>query len=95
MSELFSGHNIHLPNILIDMYHAKPLKCSLEIAPTKIVEFKGKKRISKDKSSERLPASRLPWESTNPSDSFKYLMMRKKWLKWTKVKSSDTVVGAG
>ena len=37
-----------------DMYHAKPLKCSLEITPTKIVEFKGKKRISKDKRSEKM-----------------------------------------
>lgn len=95
MSEIFSGHNVHLPNVLIDMYHAKPLKCSLEIAPTKIVEFKGKKRVSKDKRSEGLPANRLPYESTNFSDSFKYLMMRKKWVKWTKVKGRDAVVNAG
>lgn len=95
MSELFSGHNTHLPNVLIDMYHAKPLKCSLEIAPTKIVEFKGKKRVSKDKRSEGLPANRLPYESTNFSDSFKYLMMRKKWVKWTKVKGNVAVVSAG
>lgn len=77
------------------MYHAKPLKCSLEITPTKIVEFKGKKRISKDKRSEKLPAHRLPYESTNFSDSFKYLMMRKKWVKHTKVKSSNVSLSAG
>lgn len=95
MMELFSGKNPNLPNVLIDMYHAKPLKCSLEITPTKIVEFKGKKRISKDKRSEKLPAHRLPYESTNFSDSFKYLMMRKKWVKHTKVKSSNVSLSAG
>ena len=47
MMELFSGKNPNLPNVLIDMYHAKPLKCSLEITPTKIVEFKGKKNQTK------------------------------------------------
>ena len=95
MMELFGGNNPNLPNVLIDMYHAKPLKCSLEITPTKIVEFKGKKRISKDKRSEKLPVDRLPFESTNFSDSFKYLMMRKEWLKHTKVKSSNINLSAG
>lgn len=95
MAELFSAHNPHLPNVLIDMYHARPLKCSLEIAPTKIVEFKGKKRVSKDKRSEGLPANRLLYESTNFSDSFKYLMMQAKWVKWTKAKIGGTAVGAG
>lgn len=95
MMELFGGNNPHLPNVLIDMYHAKPLKCSLEITPTKIVEFKGKKRVSKDKRSEKLPVNKLPYESTNFSDSFKYLMMRKEWLKYTKVKSSAINLSAG
>lgn len=95
MLELFSGKNPHLPTVLIDMYHAKALKCSLEITPTKIVEYKGKKRVSKDKRSEKLPVHRLPFESTNFSDSFKYLMMRKKWIKYTKVKSSNISLSAG
>jgi hypothetical protein len=80
MDELLSGKNNKLPNVMIDAYHAKNLKCSLELAATKIVEFKGKKRISKNKSSENLPANRLPLESTNFSDTFKYLMMRPQWL---------------
>lgn len=95
MSELFSGHNSRLPNVLIDMYHAKSLKCSLESARTKIVEYKGKKRVSKDKSSERLPANRLPWESTNPSDSFKYLVMRPEWVKHARVKQGGVSLSAG
>lgn len=95
MNELFSGNNPNLPIILIDMYHCKPLKCSLENAPTKIVEYKGRKRISKDKRSEGLPVSRLLYESTNFSDSFKYLLMRKKWLIYTKAKGSSTMVSAG
>ena len=95
MLELFSGKNPHLPTVLIDMYHAKALKCSLEITPTKIVEYKGKKRVSKDKRSEKLPVHRLPFESTNFSDSFKYLMMRKKWINYTKVKSSNISLSAG
>lgn len=84
MAELLPGKNPKLPRLLIDAYHAKALKCSLEITPTKIVEFKGKKRISKEKKSERLPAERLPYESTNFSDSFKYLMCRSKYLMMVK-----------
>lgn len=95
MSELLSGHNPNLPNVLIDMFHAKPLKCSLEITPTKIVEYKGKKRVSKNKRSEGLPVNRLLYESTNFSDSFKYLMMRKKWVKHTKIKSTGSCISVG
>lgn len=95
MNELFSGTNPNLPAVAIDMYNCKPLKCSLEIAPTKIVEYKGKKRVSKDKRSEGLPVSRLLYESTNFSDSFKYLMMRKKYLKHAKVKGGGTIVSVG
>ena len=95
MNELFSGNNPNLPRILIDQHHAKNLKCSLEMAATSITEYKGKKRIGKDKRSEKLPSNRLPWESTNFSDSFKYLMMRKKWTRWTKAKQGGTSIGAG
>lgn len=80
MQELFSGSNRKLPEILIDRYQCKPLKASLEGAKTKIVPNKaGSSVTTKDKSSEKLPIHRLPLESTNPSDSFKYLMMRREW----------------
>lgn len=86
MAELLPGNNPSLPVVAIDSLHAKALKCSLEIAPTKIKEFKGRKRISKDKRSEGLPVHRLLYESTNFSDAFKYLMCRPKWM--AKVKGS-------
>lgn len=84
MVELLSDKNPKMPKLLIDAYHARSLKYSLEAAPTKIVEYKGKKRISKDKKSERLPIEKLPYESTNFSDSFKYLMCRPKYLAFVK-----------
>jgi len=76
MHELFSETNRKLPKVKIDFYNCKPVRCSLEMAPAK-KNTKG--QMVKDKSSENLPFHRLPLESTNPSDSFKYLMMRKNW----------------
>lgn len=78
MQELLSGHNHKLPKVLIDFYNCKPLKASLENART---EKNRKGQIVKNKKSEKLPIHRLPMESTNPSDSFKYLMMRREWRK--------------
>ena len=71
MQELLAGHNKYLPQVLIDAYQCKPLKASLENARTRV----SKGKICKDKRSEHLPVAELPMRSTNPSDSFKYLMM--------------------
>lgn len=80
MSILLSGANRLLPQVLIDAYAAKELKLSLEGAKTKV-----KDGITyKDKSSERLPIDQLPTKSTNPSDSFKYLLMTKERRKIVK-----------
>ncbi|SEJ15909.1 hypothetical protein SAMN05192553_102681 [Cyclobacterium xiamenense] len=79
MQELFQEHNRKLPRVLIDYFHCKPLRCSLQLAKTKKRTDRGRNIVSKDKSGEKLPIHRLPLESTNPSDSFKYLMMRKTW----------------
>ncbi|MEQ8548733.1 MAG: hypothetical protein RIC03_12525 [Cyclobacteriaceae bacterium] len=76
MQETLSGGNRKLPKVLIDYFNCKPLRCSLQDAKTQI-DAKGK--TAKDKRSEKLAIKRLPLESTNPSDSFKYLMMRKHW----------------
>ena len=73
MQVLLYGSNSHLPLVLIDGYAAKPLRLSLESARTKVKSG----IVYKDKRSEQLPIDRLPTESTNPSDSFKYLMMSK------------------
>lgn len=76
MQELFAGKNPALPKVAIDQFHCKQIKCSLEKAKA-IKNSKG--QDVKDKSTEKLPLKRLPLESTNPSDSFKYLMMRRNW----------------
>lgn len=78
MQELLSGNNRKLPKVLIDFYNCKILKVSIENARTR-KNMKG--QIVKDKKSEKLPIHRLPLESTNGSDSFKYLMMRREWRK--------------
>lgn len=75
-----------LPILLIDRYQCRELKSSLELSKIVIgVETRtGIKYIKKDKSSESLPVNKLPLQSTNMSDAFKYLMYRKKWTKLVK-----------
>lgn len=64
-----------LPKVRIDYYTAKYLRIPLENARTRVRDG----LIKKDKSGERLEASRLPTESTNATDAFKYLVMRPEW----------------
>lgn len=90
MNDLMSGRNKYLPQLQIDIHECRELKSSLELAP---VIKDGRGNIKKDKSSEKLAAHRLPMESTNPSDSFKYLMCRKKYLKVVKHKHGVTITG--
>lgn len=82
MNVLMDGTDHRLPQLLIDQFNCKELKSSLELAPAK--PGTGQERIQKDKSSEKLPAHRLPMESTNMSDAFKYLICRKEWLNYAK-----------
>lgn len=78
MMECLAEQNPKLPKVRIDFYHCKPLRCSLEDAKMKKKpNAKGSMVVVKDKSTEKLPIHRLPLESTNPSDSFKYLMMKR------------------
>lgn len=73
MLKILGGDDKRLPMVLIDWYACKPLRCSLQLARTKVKD----KVVFKDKSSERLPAEELPLKSTNPSDAFKYFLMSK------------------
>ncbi len=73
MQELFAETNRRLPVVRIDASAAKYLKLSLENARTKVKSG----IVYKDKSTEKLPVDLLPTRSTNPSDSFKYLVMTK------------------
>lgn len=84
-----------LPKIKIDQYQCRSLKSSLEL--TKLITKKNTKtggtEIHKDKSSESLPLHKLPMQSTNFSDAFKYLLYRKKWAKLIGYKRSDLPTG--
>lgn len=68
--------------LMIDAQNCPNLKAEMESCPIKVVEDKrtGRKDIRKEKKGERLPAHRLPQESTNLTDSLKYLIMRKEWV---------------
>ena len=74
MQVFLGGKNPALPGVLIDAYAAKILKLSLENARTIVKSG----IVYKDKRSEKLPIDQLPRRSTNPSDSFKYLVMTKR-----------------
>ncbi len=77
MQELMTGHNPRLPRMQIDAIHCRNLKASLELAKT-TVDSKG--RIGKDKSAEKSSDARRLVTSTNFSDAFKYMLMRKEWV---------------
>lgn len=84
MMDLLGETNPQLPKVRICQFNCKCLKSSLEKAPTKITNRNGRKLVVKDKRSEGLPPHKLPTESTNFSDAFKYLLCRKHWLKLAK-----------
>lgn len=84
MEEILSERNRRLPVIRIDASAAKCLKLSLENARTRVRDGV----VYKDKSSEKLPVDMLPTKSTNPSDSFKYLVMTKPLRQLAKGKPS-------
>ena len=82
-SALFAGNlKNRLFILLIDAQNCPNLKAEMENAPIRVVEDKrtGRKDIRKEKKGERLPAHRLPQESTNLTDALKYLIMRREWL---------------
>lgn len=83
MNEVMGERNKNLPQLQIDAYECKELRASLKLAP---VRKNSRNQIEKVKSSEKLAAHRLPMESTNMSDAFKYLLCRKKWLNIVKYK---------
>lgn len=89
MYEIMGRKNPNLPILLIDKHECKELKSSLEKAPQKKDSKTGD--IKKVKTSEQLPAHRLPMESTNFSDAFKYLICRSKWLAISSYKRSSYI----
>lgn len=81
MQELMRGRNPKIPKLLIDEQGCPNLVSSMERAKQRI-KYKGDtKLVAKVKTSEKLKdLKKLPKLSTNMSDAFKYLMMRKEWL---------------
>lgn len=84
MQRIFAEDVPALPRVSIDAYAAKHVKVAIESARTRL----NRGIIYKDKRSEKLPIDRLPLESTNPTDAFKYLLMRRAWREIVKNHSS-------
>ena len=81
MHELMGGKNKLLPLLLVDALNCTELISSIELAKAE-VKYRGDvKTVTKVKKSEKLEAKKLPRLSTNFSDAFKYLMMRREWRK--------------
>ena len=69
-----------LPSLLVDAVNCRELVSSIELAKAE-VKYRGNvKIVAKVKRSEKLEPKKLPMLSTNFSDAFKYLMMRRRWL---------------
>lgn len=79
MQELMKGENGQLPRLLVDAVNCREMVSSVEKAPAGH-RYKGEtKVVFKIKKSEKLAPKKLPMFSTNFSDAFKYLMMRRNW----------------
>lgn len=83
MQDLMAGNlENKLFRLQIDQYNCACLKAEMECTKTKAVQTKnGSTVVVKEKSGDKLPTARLPKESTNLTDAFKYLVMRKEWLR--------------
>ena len=87
-NQMMGEKNPRLPKLLIDKFECPRLVSSLRLAP---VGKDSRGNIIKIKTSEKLKdIKRLPLESTNMSDAFKYLICRKKYLKAAKQKKITT-----
>ena len=79
MLDLMGEKNKALPLLRVDAVNCSDMVSSIERA-RQIVRYRGTvKVVAKDKRTEKLPLQKLPRLSTNFSDAFKYLMMRKPW----------------
>lgn len=92
MHELMRGENRALPLLLIDTLNCAELVSSIEGAKAE-VRYKGNEKVvAKVKKSEKLEPKKLPRLSTNFSDAFKYLMMRREWVKAASATSAPSGV---
>lgn len=92
MQSLMGGMEKRLPKLLVDSANCPELISSIEKAKAAITYKGNAKIVSKVKKSEKLAPKKLPMNSTNFSDAFKYLMMRREWLSLINKPTAD---GAG
>lgn len=81
MQEFMTGNVPGLPDLAIDEVNCKELVSSIEKAKADIRYTGTVKTVYKIKKSEKLAPKKLPMMSTNYSDAFKYLAMRREWVK--------------
>ena len=90
-NNILSGENPKLPRIKICSFGCRNLKSSMQKAKTKVsIDKNGIKYTGKDKASEKLPFHKLPSQSTNLPDAFKYFIFRVEWVKISKQKRVST-----
>ena len=83
MLELLAERNKALPLLRVDAVNCAEMVSSIENA-RQIIKYRGEAKIvAKDKRTEKLEPKKLPRLSTNFSDAFKYLMMRRTWVNAT------------
>ncbi len=88
MLEFMGEKNPALPLLRVDALNCSEMISSIEGARQE-VRYRGTvKVVAKVKKSEKLEAKKLPRLSTNFSDAFKYLMMRRTWINAIKPKAT-------
>lgn len=79
MQAVMKEDDKRLPRLRVDALNCPEMISSIELARS-TVKYRGQQKIvAKVKKSEKLPVKKLPRLSTNFSDAFKYLMMRRDW----------------
>lgn len=81
MQEFMAGNVPGLPELAIDAVNCKELVSSIEKAKADIRYTGSVKVVHKIKKTEKLAPKKLPMLSTNYSDAFKYLAMRRDWVR--------------
>ena len=80
MQVLMGDDRRGLPRLYIDSKNCRELVSSMELARAEIKYRGSAKVVHKIKKSEKLEVKKLPMLSTNMSDAFKYLVMRREWM---------------
>lgn len=89
MLEFMAERNPALPLLRVDAQNCAEMVSSIENA-RQIIKYRGEAKIvAKDKRTEKLEPKKLPRLSTNFSDAFKYLMMRRAWINVTRPASTS------